>query len=163
MEDWGQVSDPFQFSNLLQLLNNQLCQDSSVSFFFLKRWIRVNKIVDVNFKDGQISLDCHFNKIIKGPVISLQSPALSQKHVRNICHTAHHYLTKFHFDNTLDSKQISISVASIMQQCLWWRLKFWNLWISQKHKNLDISRTKHYFFFKWKKSVIHKNLLYAKK
>ena len=29
----------FQFSNLLQLLSNQLCQDFSVSFF-LKRWIR---------------------------------------------------------------------------------------------------------------------------
>ena len=162
MEDWGQVSDLFQFSNLLQLPNNQLCQDSSFSFFFWKGEQGVNKIVDINFKDGQISLDCHFNKIIKGHVTSLQSPALSQKHVRNICHTAHYYLTKFHFDNTLDSKEISISVASIMQQCLWWRLRFWNLWISQKHKNLDISRTKH-FFFKWKKSFIHKNLLYAKK
>ena len=31
-----------------------------------------------------------------------------------------------------------------MQQCLWWRNRLWNLWISQKHKNLDISRTKHF-------------------
>ena len=31
----------------------------------------------------------HFNKIIKEPGTSFQSPALSQKHVRNVCHTAH--------------------------------------------------------------------------
>ena len=37
---------------------------------------------------GQISLYCHFNKIIKGPGTSSQSAALSQKHVRNVCHTA---------------------------------------------------------------------------
>ena len=35
-----------------------------------------------------------------------------------------------------------------MQQCLWWRHRFSNLAISQKHKNLDISRMQHYFFFK---------------
>ena len=40
-------------------------------------------------KNGQISLYCHFNKIIKGPGTSFQSPAFSQKHVRNICHRAH--------------------------------------------------------------------------
>ena len=39
-------------------------------------------------KNDQISPYCHFNKIIKGPGTSFQSPALSQKHVRNICHTA---------------------------------------------------------------------------
>ena len=49
-------------------------------------------------KNDQISLYCHFNKIIKGPGTSFQSPALSQKHVRNICHTAYQCLTKFHFD-----------------------------------------------------------------
>ena len=32
-----------------------------------------------------------------------------------------------------------------MQQCLWCH-RFWNLWISQNHKNLvDILRTKHFF------------------
>ena len=51
-------------------------------------------------KNDQISLYRHFNKIIKGPVTSFQSPALSQKHVRNICHTAQQYLGKFHFDRT---------------------------------------------------------------
>ena len=37
--------------------------------------------------NGQISLYCH--KIIKGPGTSFQSPALNQKHVRNVYHTAH--------------------------------------------------------------------------
>ena len=31
---------------------------------------------------------CHFNKIIKGSGTSFQSPAFSQKHVKNVCHTA---------------------------------------------------------------------------
>ena len=39
-------------------------------------------------KNGQILLYCHFNKIIKEPGASFQSPAFSQKHVRNVCHTA---------------------------------------------------------------------------
>ena len=42
----------------------------------------------------------HFNKIMKGPGTSFQSPALSQEHVRNVCHTTHEFLTKFHFDKT---------------------------------------------------------------
>ena len=40
-------------------------------------------------KNGQISLDCHIHIIIKEPGASLQSPALIQKHVRNVCDTAH--------------------------------------------------------------------------
>ena len=39
-------------------------------------------------KNGQITLYCHFNKIIKGPGTSFQSPALRPKHVKNVCHTA---------------------------------------------------------------------------
>ena len=50
-------------------------------------------------KNDQILLYCHFNKIIKEPGTSFQIPAFSQKHVRNVCHTAHWYLTKFHFDS----------------------------------------------------------------
>ena len=38
-------------------------------------------------KNGPILLYCHFDKIIKWPGTSFQSPALSQKHVRNVCHT----------------------------------------------------------------------------
>ena len=59
-------------------------------------------------KNGQILLYCHFNKIIKEPGASFQSPAFSQKHVTNVCHTAHYYLTKFHFDSTQDLKEICI-------------------------------------------------------
>ena len=40
-------------------------------------------------KNDQILLYCRFNKIIKGPGTSFQSPTVSQKHARNICHTAH--------------------------------------------------------------------------
>ena len=58
---------------------------------------------------------CHFNKIVARSGTSFQSPVLTQKHIRNICHTAHYYLTKFHFDSTYDSKkEISISVTSNM-------------------------------------------------
>ena len=70
-------------------------------------------------KNDQISLYCPFNKIIKGPKTSFKFPALSQKHFRNVSHTAYQYLTKFLFDSTLDLKEISISVTSIMWQCLW--------------------------------------------
>ena len=38
-------------------------------------------------KNGQISL-CHFNRIIKEPGTCFQSLALSQEHVKNLCHTA---------------------------------------------------------------------------
>ena len=64
-------------------------------------------------KNGQISVYCHFNKIKKGLETSFQSPALNQKHVRNVCYTAHQYSTKFHFNNTQDSKEISISVTNV--------------------------------------------------
>ena len=37
-------------------------------------------------KNDQISSYCHFNKIIKEPGTSFQSPAMKQKHVRNVCH-----------------------------------------------------------------------------
>ena len=49
-------------------------------------------------KNGQISLYCHFNKIIKD--------------ARNVCNKRHQSLTKFYFDSTLDSKEISVSVTS---------------------------------------------------
>ena len=40
-------------------------------------------------KNDQISLYCHFNKIVKGPETSLRSLALSQKHVKNNWHTVY--------------------------------------------------------------------------
>ena len=40
-------------------------------------------------KNGQISLYCHFNKIIKGPVTSFQSPAFKRyKHKCNVHYVA---------------------------------------------------------------------------
>ena len=68
--------------------------------------------------NGQILLYRCFNKIIKGLGTSFQSPALNQKHIRSVCNTAHYYLTKFHFDSTYNSKEIRISVTSIIKQCL---------------------------------------------
>ena len=69
-------------------------------------------------KNGQISLYCCFNKIIKGPRTIFQSPVLNQKHIRHVNHTAYWYLTKFHFKSILDSKEISIRVTFNMKQCL---------------------------------------------
>ena len=40
-------------------------------------------------KNGHILLCGHFNKITKEPGTSLKSPAVSQKHVRDIGHTVH--------------------------------------------------------------------------
>ena len=51
-------------------------------------------------KNVHILLYCHFNKIMKEPGTSFQSSAFSQKIVGNVCHTAHNYLTKFHFHRT---------------------------------------------------------------
>ena len=39
-------------------------------------------------ENGQISLYCHFDKIIKESGTSFQSTAFSQKDVRSVCHTA---------------------------------------------------------------------------
>ena len=124
-------------------------------FIFLKMWITGNyKWWMSTMKNDQMSLYCHFNKIIKGPATSFQSPAFSQKHAWNIFHTVHLYLTKFNVDRIRDS------LSCTMQQCLWWRHKIWNLRASQKHKNLDITRTKHYFSFRKKNSLLtHQALL----
>ena len=51
---------------------------------------------------------------MKGSGTNFQSETLSLKHVRNVCHTTHQYLTKFHYDRIQISKFISISVTSIM-------------------------------------------------
>ena len=57
-------------------------------------------------KCGQNQLYSYINKIIKESGSSFQSPALRQKHVRNVCHTAHYqYLTKFNFDSTQGFKR----------------------------------------------------------
>ena len=65
---------------MLQLLNNQLCQDSNVSFF-LGGGVNEGQLKMSTIKNGHISY-CHFHKIIKGPETSFESLALSQKHVK---------------------------------------------------------------------------------
>ena len=47
-------------------------------------------------KNGQISLYCHFNKIIKEPGTNFQSPALTQNHVRNF----HFIFSCFYYERT---------------------------------------------------------------
>ena len=42
---------------------------------------------------------CHFDKTIKEPGTSFQSPAFSQEHAKNVCPIAHYHFTKFHFDS----------------------------------------------------------------
>ena len=78
--------------NLLQLLNNQLYQDSSVSFF---------EKIKGTFKD----VKCQLLKmarsgyivilinLLKGPRTSFQVPTMGQIHVRSVSHTAHQYST----------------------------------------------------------------------
>ena len=74
-----------EFSNLLQLLNNQLCQVYSVSFF--ERMIKVElKMVYINYQKLVFLVILSFHIIIKGPGTSFQSPALSRKHV---CYKIH--------------------------------------------------------------------------
>ena len=51
--------------------------------------IKLILFFEPQLSNGQILQYCHFNKVIKGPGTSLKSPALNQKHVRNVCHTAH--------------------------------------------------------------------------
>ena len=46
-----------------------------------------------------LSLYHQFTKIIKGSGTSFQSPVLSEKHVKNVCRTAHQYLVIFHFNS----------------------------------------------------------------
>ena len=43
--------------------------------------------------NNALILSCHFNEIMKGPGISFQSLALSEKQVRNVYHTGDQYLT----------------------------------------------------------------------
>ena len=68
----------------------------------------------LTIKNDQILLYFRFNKIIKEPGTSLQSPALNQKYVRKVFYIVQQYLTKFRFDSTYDSKEISVTVTFTM-------------------------------------------------
>ena len=104
-------------------------------------------------KNHQISLYCHFNKIIKGPGTNFQSLALSQIHFRNVCHTAHWYLAKFHCNSTQGSKEISVKcnlhyvAMSLMVSQI---LKFVDYTKTQKSTDLE---SKTLFFLQIKKFI----------
>ena len=103
-------------------------------------------------KNGQISLYCYFNKTIKAPGTSFQSPALGQKHVRNVCHMSHSTLV-FHqisFWQYLRFKR-NKHKCNFHYVAMPMMAYIFNLWISQKHKNPDISRMKHCFVLQMKK------------
>ena len=97
----------------------------------------------------------YFNKSREGPGTSFHSPAASQDHVRNVFHTAHQYLTKFHFDSAQNSKKIIVSVMLMMMAQILKSVHF------TKTQNLDMSRTKHCFFFKQLRSICRKQLFHS--
>ena len=99
-------------------------------------------------KYGQILLYCHFNKIKKGsdfqflvpnqfPVSRIE-PKTCQKCL--FCSTL--YLTKFHFESTQDSKEISISVTTLFHYVAMLMM------ISQILKYVNFTKTKKSGYFK---------------
>ena len=62
-------------------------------------------------------------------------------------------LTKFHFDSTYDSKEINISVTSIIKQCLM-KSQILKSVDFTKTQNLGISKTNETLVFQIKK-IIH--------
>ena len=98
-----------------------------------------------NIQNSQVLLHFGFNKPIKEPRTRLQSPVLKPKHVKNVYHATHQHLTKFHFDSNQDSKEISICVT-LCSNYVAIPIGTSQILKSQKHKNVDMSRTKHYFF-----------------
>ena len=112
-------------------------------------------------KNGQISLFCHFNKIIKGS--SFQCPALNQKHFRNVCQTAHQYLTKFSFDSTQDSKEISISVTSAKLCSSAYDYVTDLEFVDFTKTIIQISQERNIFSFKKNSLVTHQGLIYCNK
>ena len=110
----------------------------------------------LTIKNCQILLYCHFNKIIKEPGTCFQFPVQSQKHVRNVCLTTYQYLTKFLSHSTQDSKELSINGNSTTSNTYDDVTDLKICGFHKSKKNLDISRTKHYFFFKLKKMGITK-------
>ena len=102
-------------------------------------------------KNSQMLLYCHFNKIIKEPGTSFQSPELvsspqhSAKNMSEIFVIQHTYLTKFHFDRK-DSKEISMCDLHYAAMLMMTPQILKSVGFT-KTQNLDISR-KHYFFSK---------------
>ena len=74
--------------NLLQLLNNQLYQDSSVSFFEKIKGTFKNVKCQL-LKMARSDYIVILINLLKGPRTSFQAPTMSQIHVRSVSHTAH--------------------------------------------------------------------------
>ena len=83
LEDWDEVPGLFQFSNMLQLLNNLLCQIPKFHFFEKVNEERLKIVKCQVLKMATSRQIVIFKKIIKEPGTSFQSPAWSQKHVKN--------------------------------------------------------------------------------
>ena len=83
-----------QFQILFNLAN---CSNYSITSYVKTPVFHFFKKID-KCQLLKVTRSCYicFNKMIKGPGNTFQSTALSQKHVTNICHTAHQYLTKFY-------------------------------------------------------------------
>ena len=113
-------------------------------------------------KNDQNLLYCHFNKIIKEAGTSFQPPAFSQKHVSNfvIQHTS---IWRNFILIGLRIQKISINVTCIMQQYLSWRHKFWNLQVSQEHKNFDTRERSIIFSSNKKNHWLHIKLYFMAK
>ena len=70
------------------ITSQNMSSEPQVKKFFIRRKVMLRS--QENGKMSTIKMaKTHFNKIIKGFGKSFQSPALSQKHVRNVCHTAY--------------------------------------------------------------------------
>ena len=75
--------------NLATSSNYSITSYVKIPVFHFFEKVNEGQLKISTIKNGQISLYCHFNKIIKGPGTSFHSSTLSQKHVRNVCHIAH--------------------------------------------------------------------------
>ena len=133
-------------------------------FIFLKKWLRGNqKWYMPAIKSGQILLDFHFNKIIKGPRPSFQSPLLSQKHVDMfvIQHTStwpNFILTVLRVKRNKHERNFHYAVMSMMRSQIFKSVEFTK---SQKSRYLKNETS---LFLQIQNSLImHQRLLYGKK
>ena len=86
------TGDKFQdFFNLATCSNYSINNYDKIPVFHY--FEKVNKgrlkMLNVNYEKWPDFAICRFNKIIKRPGTSFQFPALNQKYIRNVCHTAH--------------------------------------------------------------------------
>ena len=97
------------------------------------------------FKNGQISLYCNLNKIVKRPGTSFQSPLLSQKHVR-----------KCFSYNTLVFDQISLGFKRNKHECNF-HYRVMSMVTSQILKTVDFTNIQKFRYLE------NKTLIFSKK